>query len=102
MKTLAADRQQWKLKDKLATAFAKLTEESEEARLRDEERAREEKRPQVAWQDAMDAARLEYIDHKQAELLSDQLGRWRDARDPREFVTSIGPARASVPTTVSG
>jgi hypothetical protein len=90
MKTLAADRQRWKLKDKLATAFAKLTEESEKARLRDEELARQEKRRREAWQDAMDAARLEYIDHKQAEWLSDQLGRWRDAGDLREFVTAIG------------
>ena len=90
MKTLAADRQRWKLEDKLATAFEKLSAESEKARLRDEERARVEQRRQEAWQAAMDAARVEYVDHKRTEWLSDQLGRWRDARDLREFVTAVG------------
>ena len=90
MKTLAADRQRWKLEDKLATAFEKLSAESEKARLRDEERARVEQRRQEAWQAAMDAARVEYVDHKRTEWLSDQLCRWRDARDLRECVTAVG------------
>jgi len=89
MKTLAADRQRWKLEDKLAVAFEKLSEASEKARLRDEKLARQEQRRQEAWQDAIDAARLEYIDHKRNEWLNDQLGRWRDARDLREFVTAV-------------
>jgi len=37
----------------------------------------------------MDAARVEYVVHTRTEWLSDQLGRWRDARDLREFVTAV-------------
>jgi hypothetical protein len=84
MKALAADRQRWKLEDKLATAFERLSAESEK------DRARAEERRQEAWQAAMDAARVEYVAHKRTEWLNDQLGRWREARDLREFVTAVG------------
>ena len=90
IKTLAADRQRWTVEDKLANALVKLADASEKLRLRDEELVRQEKRRQEASQDAMDAARVEYVDHKRTEWLSDQLSRWRDARDLREFVTAVG------------
>ena len=88
MTTLAADRQRWTLEDKLGNAFEKFAAQTEAARLQALERERQQALRQQAWEEAMTAARLRYVDQKRTEWMGDQLARWRNARDLREFVTA--------------
>ena len=86
--TLAADRKLWKLEDKLGGAFEKLAALTEKARQQALERQIRAALRQQAWEEAMAAARLQYVDQKRTEWMGDQLARWRNARDLREFVAA--------------
>ena len=86
--TLAADRKRWTLEDKLGSAFEKFAAQSKTARLRDIEREHQAELRRRAWDEAMSAARLEYVERKRTEWMSDQLARWRNAHDLREFVAT--------------
>jgi hypothetical protein len=83
---LAADRVRWTVEDQLGRVFDRLEHEaaaSEERRL-EGERKRAEAR--LAWEDAMESARLRLVEHHRVTWLDRQLADAARVRSARSFV----------------
>lgn len=85
---LAADRKRWTLDEKLPVVFEKLEHKAAEAEIRRQEQLRAEERRRREWEVEVAAARNRYFEQKRLEWLNDQLGRWRNCRDLREFIAA--------------
>ena len=86
--TLAADRQRWRLEDRLTQALGRLEALAHEAEERRLESLRREQQRQREWEAAMVNARERYADARRVEHLLGQVGRWEQAVRIRAFVAA--------------
>lgn len=84
-----ADRQRWRLEDKLGDVLAEVRArvDSDEQARRAAEQAKAERRQQ--WEQAMDRARARFIEEYRAKALDDQLAGWRRAREIRQYAAEL-------------
>jgi hypothetical protein len=84
--SLANDRQRWKVDDRLESVFTKLEERAAEMdarRIREEDKQIE---AEIAWQEAMNKARVEFNIHRRAMWLSQQLRDYEESRAALGFI----------------
>jgi hypothetical protein len=84
-----ADRQSWRLEDKLPELLREVEVRAAEAEQRRQEAARREQERVREWEAAMEDARARLAEHIRAEALTSQVERWRTAREIRAYCDAI-------------
>ena len=84
-----ADRSRWGLESRLGDALAQAEAFAREAVARREARRQEAQRRRDEWGQAVEGARRRYSEKLHHERIEAQLGRWRQARDLRDFSAAV-------------
>jgi hypothetical protein len=84
-----ADRQTWRLEDKLPELLREVEVRAAEAEARRQEAVRREQQRVREWQAAMEHARARFAEHIRAEALTSQLERWRTVAEIRAYCDAI-------------
>jgi hypothetical protein len=86
---IVADRQRWRLEDRLAVVFDTLAQRTIEARQRADDEARRKAERQRLWETAMERARAEFAHHRRVEHLLDAVERSERAARIRAFTARM-------------
>ena len=84
-----ADRQAWRLDDKLPELLREIEVRAAEAEERRQETARREQQRVREWEAAMEDARERFAEHTRAEALTSQIERWRTVAEIRAYCDAI-------------
>jgi hypothetical protein len=84
-----ADRQAWRLDDKLPELLREVEVRAAEAEERRQEAARREQQRLREWEVAMEAARARFAEHSKAQDLTSQVERWRRVAEIRAYCDAI-------------
>ncbi|WP_146134829.1 hypothetical protein [Actinopolyspora mortivallis] len=88
-KSFWADRTSWTLEDKLPELLREVAVRVDELRLRREAKIRAEERYRRALEEERERARLRAGETHRSKVLEEQLGRWREVRELREFAADV-------------
>jgi hypothetical protein len=92
-KTLAADRKRWTLDQRLGRVVVELEHRAAELEERRLEKEREQERRRIAWEHAIARAEADLQEHHRAEVLEDQLNRWRLAQEITAYADAVAASR---------
>jgi hypothetical protein len=84
-----ADRQSWRLEDKLPELLREVEVRAAEAEERRQEAARREQQRVREWEAAMENARARFAEHLRADALTSQVERWRTVAGIRAYCDAI-------------
>lgn len=84
-----ADRQRWKLDDRLPHVLAAIEQAAAEAEARENERQRQLEVRRCAWEAAMQKARARLQADRRRDILGQQLADWRLAVDIRAYCAAL-------------
>jgi hypothetical protein len=88
-----ADRQRWKLDDKLGDVLAEIVFRLNDQRERQDAAVLAEREKQQAWQAAMAKARLDFQESRRIEALDRQLAGWEKAQRIRAYCDALAEVR---------
>jgi hypothetical protein len=92
-KTLAADRKRWTLDQRLGRVVVELEQRASELEERRLEKEREQERRRVVWEQAVARAEGDLQEHHRAEVLTDQVKRWRLAQEITAYTDAVTASR---------
>jgi hypothetical protein len=84
-----ADRQSWRLEDKLPEVLREVEVRAAEAEERRQDAARREQLRVREWEAAMEDARERFAEHIRAEALTSEVERWRTVAEIRAYCDAI-------------
>lgn len=90
-----ADRRDWTVEDKLGEVLWEVEMRSIEARDARQAEERRQAAAEQAWHEAMARARLDYFEQRRADVLLDQVTRWRRAQDIRAYCEALRSASSA-------
>lgn len=88
-KSFWADRASWSLEDKLPELLREVAVRADELRLRRDAKVKAEAEHRQAVEREEERARARAAEAHRHKILEDQLGRWREARELREYVAVV-------------
>lgn len=92
-----ADRQRWRLDDKLPDILAEVLARAEIDERRQLDRDWAEQEEQSRWEDAVADARQRWAEDRRIHALSEQLTAWRRAADTRTYCAVLEAAATAEP-----
>jgi hypothetical protein len=92
-KTVAADRKRWTLDQRLGRVVVELEHRAAELEERRLEKEREQERRRIAWEQAVARAEVDLQEHHRAEILKDQVNRWRLAQEITAYADAVTACR---------
>lgn len=84
-----SDRRSWRLDDKLGEVLWEIEVRSAEVRTARQDAEREAVEREARWEAAMHQAKIDLIEHRRAECLRTEVGAWVEARQIRDYCTTM-------------
>lgn len=90
-----ADRQRWRLDDKLGEIIDAILDRAADHEAQEREAEAEAIDRQRRWEQAMETARVHYVEDVRRSALRDEVARWREANEVRRYCDALAEVATS-------